>query len=544
MRYSLTIGFYLAAKGVGAMFCSLGNRNSLKRLIRVEIVLIMMGGLCVILIHFFDVIQKYIYLRSHAFQEAVFLNGSLAEIIFFVLSQGVIIAIGIFSGFEIPLLIHIAEREKTGTTNMILGVDYFGSLAGSVLFPLVLLPNLGIFSISFSTAILNGFAGLGLIYLKNVDKKLIPTAVTLLLYVLLVFGFTYTSDIKQFFLKKFYFNYDILNVSDIFRPTSTTVPPIEHWESPYQHIELVSANDSLWAVEFYNIYSKKWVKEPDYPDNKWLFLNGSFQFFSLIDEIYHEYFVHIPIILTRIPQRVCILGGGDGLVARELLKYPQIEEIYQVELDPKVIEIAKFHPVLAKMNKRAFHNPRVKVINQDAFFFIQHNQEKFDAIYIDFPTPNDYNLSILYSMEFYTFINGNLKKDGFAVMDMPGGELFDKDSNFQIYYSTVKTAGFHQVFPISSRLEANNLKALEVLDEDMIEGEIEAVDQQFLFMTNSSLPLNKTYKDLGVELYILNEERFKLAFQPFPDEVIPSYVNSIFKPTIPDFYLFDINFPF
>jgi len=220
------------------------------------------------------------------------------------------------------------------------------------------------------------------------------------------------------------------------------------------------------------------------------------------------------------------LGGGDGLVDRELLKYPEITEIYQVELDPKIIEIAKNHPVLLKMNKGAFHDPRLKIFSQDAFFFLQHNKEKFDAIYIDFPTPNDYNLSILYSQEFYSFVRRNLKENGFAVMDMPSGEFFDEDSNFQIYYSTVKSAGFRQVFPISSILEADNQRALELLDEEYIAEEIDAVDQQFLFMTNSSLPLNRTFKYSGIELHVLNDKRFKLAFPPFPDQVIPSLVTS------------------
>ncbi|MDP2645539.1 MAG: hypothetical protein Q8P24_11415 [Desulfobacterales bacterium] len=544
VRYCLTIGFYLAAKGVGAMLCDVNKRDAVKRLFHVETALIILGGLSVILINFFDVFQKYIYALSPAYSKVILRTGSIAEIIFFILSQGLIIAIGIFSGYEVPLLVHAAENEKKGTTNIILGTDYFGSLAGAVLFPLVLLPTLGIFSISFVTACLNGVAALAIIYFKGVRKKMIPVASTLLLIVLLGFGLGYSGHIKQYYLKKFYFSFDIRNALDIFRVTAADKPPIEHWQSPYQHIELVSAFDTYGATTFYNIYSKKWAKEPDYPKDKWLFLNGSFQFFSMIDEIYHEYFVHVPIIMSQIPRRVCILGGGDGLVARELLKYPQIEEIYQVELDPQVIQIAKYHPVLSKMNKGAFHDPRVKIFIQDAFSFIKENRNKFDAIYIDFPTPRDYNLSILYSREFYTYIRGNLAQDGFAVMDMPSGELFDDGSNFRTYYSTVKAAGFRQALPISSLLEKDNIEANEALGAVYVKGEIDAVDQQFLFMTNSSLPLNKTYKDNGIELYVLNEKRFKLSFRPFPDEVVPSLVNSIFKPTLPDFYIMDINFPF
>ncbi len=200
LRYCLTIGFYLAAKGAGAMLCSTRRRDSARTLFRVEMVLIMVGGLSVILINLFDVIQKYIYSQSPVFQQTVFLDGCIAEIIFFVLSHSVIIAIGILSGFEIPLLIDIAKKEKSGTTNMILGVDYFGSLAGAILFPLVLLPTLGLFSTSFATAILNGLAGLGIIYFKGVSKKVLPTMATALLSALLILGFSRASDIKQFYL--------------------------------------------------------------------------------------------------------------------------------------------------------------------------------------------------------------------------------------------------------------------------------------------------------------------------------------------------------
>ncbi len=638
LRYSLTIGFYLAAMGVGAMLCNTKkNRDPVKSLVKVEIALIIIGGLSVILINVFDVFQKFLYDSSPFFSDIIFMNGSLAEIIFFILSQSVIIAIGIFSGFEVPLLIHLGEKEKSGTTNIVLGVDYFGSLAGSILFPLVLLPGLGIFSIAFFTGILNGIAALIIIVFKQARRSITHIIITVLLIVFLSIGLSNSDDIKQYYLKKFYYYDEVTTLSDVILPTSKDQPDIKAWESPYQHVELVESPDAPSTVEFYNYYSKKWAKDIYYPEDLWFFLNGSFQFFSLVDEIYHEYFVHVPVMMTKIPKRVCILGGGDGLVARELLKYSEVEEIYQVELDPKVIEIAKDPKLqLAYMNRKSFYNDRVKIVIQDAFYFLRHNKNKFDAIYIDFPTPMDYNLSMLYSVEFYTFVRYNLNYDGYAVMDMPDGELKDPNSYFRTYYSTVKSAGFTQVFPISTiispfiayrndsafyknrlvidaitsidndimieslkniynycfneddiirvikgisqygynvvkqlsplrrcyvtvlalqhynrsyldaipELTEADIKALESFSPCDICDEVDAVDQQFLFMSRSNVPVNRMWVKHDIELNLLSKKRFGEVFRSFPNKIDAKLVNSIWKPTIPDFELFNINFPY
>jgi len=545
LRYSLTIGFYLAAMGVGAMMCNIKKRKDpIMSLVKVEIALTIVGGLSVIFVNFFDVIQKYIYSMSELFQEPLFMNGSLPEIIFFLLSQSVIIIIGIFSGFEIPMLIHMAESEKKGTTNMVLGIDYFGSLGGSLLFPLVLLPGMGIFSIAFFVAILNGLAALGIIFSKKIQNKFLPVLVTILLMLILSFGLYNSDNIKQFYLKKFYYYDKITSVSDLFLPNDVMIPDVEYWESPYQHIEIVTSSDYEGVNKFYESYSKKWEKDPTYPKDKWLFLNGEFQFFSLVDEIYHEYIVHIPIMLTQVPEKVCILGGGDGLVVRELLKYPDIKKIYQVELDPKMIELSTTHPLLLRMNEGSLNNPRVKILIRDAFEFMRNSTEKFDAIIIDFPKPNDYNLSILYSAEFYNTVRKRLTPDGFAVADLPDGEWASGLSYFEDYYSTIKSTGFRHVFPIHSLLEADNPKAQKLLEDDLIQSEILEIIQIFMFMTDKKLPAKKKFKDPGFELNVLNKKRFHLAFPNFPRKTSVSMINSIYQPTIPRFEIFNINFPY
>jgi spermidine synthase len=548
-RYCITIGLYLASMGVGAMLCQKRDkRRSISMLIKVEIALTVIGGLSVISINAFDVLQKILYESGAVFDTPLFLKGSLAEIIFFILSHGVIALIGILSGFEIPLLIQISESEKPSTTNKVLGIDYFGSLAGSVIFPLVLLPFIGLFSAAFIVAMLNGIAAMAIVIFKRPSKIAGYAFTTVILIGILITGFFNSDNIKRYYLKKFYFYYETIEERE---QNSQDNHKIESWTSKYQQIDLVTRADPEESVDFFKIHSTKFDKNPDFPPDKWLFLNGMFQFYSLVEEIYHEYFVHVPIQLTHIPKRVAILGGGDGLVAREILKYKQIKDIIQVEIDDKMIDLAKNHPIFKKINGDSFNNPRVTIINENAFIYLRNNMrfpdKKFDAIYIDFPSPSDFNLATLYSEEFYTLVYHNLSSDGFAVADIPNGEPehADSDGYFKIYYASVTNAGFDHVFPIQSKLETDNPQAVKKYDPDMIESQIDDTFQVFLFMGKEDKVLNSSYKDYGIKTHVLNEKRFLLSMEvQYPRIPELSLVNSIYKPNIPTFRLFNIYFPY
>lgn len=317
------------------------------------------------------------------------------------------------------------------------------------------------------------------------------------------------------------------------------------------------------------------VEKNALPDDLWLFLNGKYQFFSLVDEIYHEWFVHVPIICTQVPKHALILGGGDGMVARELLKYKNIESITQIELDSKMIEISKNHPLMLKMNDGSFNNPRLNLIQGDAFSHLKYNNKKYDAIYIDFPNPDDFNLSILYSVEFYTLVRHRLTDIGFAVFDSPGGvdvnEMDENDENdenyFTIYYNTLKTAGYKTIIPFFTILENDNPELVKMRREKMSKlkdeesmyvppnlwehwmDEIGNIEQSFIMITNRKGFINREFRDDAIKLHILNEKRFKLAISKYStinydDMVNPKLANSIFKPTLPFFNLFDIVYPY
>ena len=84
-----------------------------------------------------------------------------------------------------------------------------------------------------------------------------------------------------------------------------------------------------------------------------------------------------------------MLGGGDGLAVREILKYPQVEIITLVDLDPEMTGLFTTHPMLTALNQKSFQNSRVHIINADAFPWVDSNTDSFDFIVIDFPDPTN-----------------------------------------------------------------------------------------------------------------------------------------------------------
>src|SRR6185369_7354792 len=128
-----------------------------------------------------------------------------------------------------------------------------------------------------------------------------------------------------------------------------------------------------------------------------LYLNGNLQFSSRDEYRYHESLVHPGLGALPHARRVLVLGGGDGLAVREILKYPGIESITLVDLDPEMTRLFTTHPLLSSLNAHSFTNPRVHVINADAFPWLDQNQEMFDFIVVDFPDPTNYSLGKLYT---------------------------------------------------------------------------------------------------------------------------------------------------
>jgi spermidine synthase len=360
----------------------------------------------------------------------------------------------------------------------------------------------------------------------------------------------------------------------MFGPTGG-YPGVNRESSPYQKIDVVHDISGFPISDrVISAYSTKFRDEPDHPRNKVLFLNGDRQVMSDYEELYHEAFAHVPILLgAKLPERVLVMGAGDGILIDEILKHDGVREIIHVDLDPKMVEIARTDPVFTAMNRDSLRDPRVRLVLGDAYQYIRGSRDSFDAIYLDFPVPVDYNLSKLYSREFYHFVRERLTPGGFAVLDAPaiaaftdpddeGNQEYDPESTWEQYYHTIRMAGFETIVPFVSTPEIRNPAAIEILRTTMSNAQLKTILGQdagdntmtsalimdflrenvtslqsgFIAMWADDRELRREWRDLGLPLHFLNEERFDLTISrpfPFPAEVDLVKVNSIMRPTFP-----------
>ncbi|MCK5213921.1 MAG: hypothetical protein KAR05_01025 [Candidatus Omnitrophica bacterium] len=578
--YSLTIGLYLGAMGAGAFFWKRIFKHCpvSKALFNIEAGMSLLGALSVIVIYVAHMLYGYMWLRY------CYLGGTA---IFFGIVFLLIAAIGFFTGMEVPVLIVLAKQEsdERGNIHRVLGADYFGCLLGGIFFPLVLLPHLGLLRTAFVVALINCLVAFHILCLEGRKGSLrgqallLPAAVT----VLIISGMVGHQSLEQYFLKKYYYyKHSAVNGFELFLPTKN-LPDIERKTSRYHNIDMVkikSYNDPFTGLLIPAYSRKRWRPDDIKARRHVMYLNGDFQFWTDFEEIYHEYFTHVPIIINkRVPGRVLILGGGDGMLARELLKYEEVKSIDLVDIDRQMITLAKTHPVVSTINRHAFDDPRVKIQVGDAYQFIRREKERYDAIYIDFPNPKDYDLSKLYSVEFYHGVQRHLNENGFAVMDAPGLGAYPRDKQkdflgsrqyrlWQVFLATLKAAGFKTVAPYVSNLERDNKWARNVLykrlqditrlsvfetdiegrkkmnriyDKDemvrkIIEGYVGDQRKGFIFLKSGEEDLDYSYWDRDISHYVLNKERFLLAFDvPYKDEDADAgKVNSVMRPTLPE----------
>ena len=115
-------------------------------------------------------------------------------------------------------------------------------------------------------------------------------------------------------------------------------------------------------------------------------------------------------------RRALVLGGGDGLAVRELLKYPGLASITLVDLDPEMTRLFKTHPLLRGLNQDALNSPKLRIVNADAFPWLQSSRDLYDVAFVDFPDPNNYSLGKLYSSAFYRLLSRSLTEGGLAVV--------------------------------------------------------------------------------------------------------------------------------
>ncbi len=443
-QFSLIIGIYLFAMGVGSYLSRYIEKNIPEKFIDIEIAVAILGGFSAPLLFF-----------------------AFAKLSFFaIVLYGVVFGIGMLVGLEIPLLMRILKDKLDfkDLVGRVLAFDYIGALVASLLFPLFLVPKLGLNRTSLLFGMLNAAVGIWGTWLleplikKNINFLRIKGFVV---FILLLIAFIKADTLTTL-------AEDALFVDNIIHAKS----------SAYQRIVVTKGKTG---------YS--------------LFLNGNLQFNSFDEYRYHEALVHPAFAAYDTePKRVLVLGGGDGLALREILKYRSVESVTLVDLDPAMTELSRNLPQLAELNNRAFDDPRVSVVNADAFVWLENTPtEPFDIAIVDFPDPNNFALGKLYTTRFYNLLKTKLKPDS-AIVIQCTSPLIARNS-FWCIIKTLETAGF-TVKPFQATVPSFGVwgYALAKLEP---------------FDAPKNLPAN-------IDLKFLNEHSFASMFEFPSDTAMPS----------------------
>jgi len=383
-QFSLIIGIYLFAMGVGSWLSRFFDTGLARRFIEVELGIAILGGF-----------------------SAPLLFLSFARIsYFYVVLYFVVFAIGVLVGLELPLLMRILKDNLNfkDLVSRVLAFDYIGALVASLLFPVLLVPRLGLVRTSLLFGMLNAAVGLWGTWLM---RPLIKGSVmgmrgrAIAVMVLLIIGVIKANTLTTLAEEQLF-------ADDVIYAKTT----------PYQRIVITRGRAGFQ-----------------------LFLNGNLQFSSTDEYRYHEALVHPAMAVAGQPRQVLVLGGGDGLALREILRHPEVEQVTLVDLDADMTLLSKRFLPLADLNRHSFDDPRVKVINRDAMIWLEEATDLFDAAIVDFPDPNTFALGKLYTTRFYRLLKARLTPTA-AVTIQCTSPLFARASYWCIV-RTIEAAGFH-----------------------------------------------------------------------------------------------------
>lgn len=381
-QFSIIIGVYLSAMGIGSYLSRFIARNLIAVFIEIELLIGLIGGCSAALL--FGLFEIAVYFRP--------------------LLYSLITVTGVLVGLEIPLIMRILKNrfEFKDLVSKIFTFDYVGALFASLLFPLVLVPHLGLIRSSFIFGIVNVLVALWTLHLFRKEAAWPGWLITAgaLVLTILTAGAIYSGSILHFT--------ETLSYRGNIIYARTT---------PYQRIVLTHDEGSLQ-----------------------LFLNGNLQFNARDEYRYHEALIHPGLQAVNRPEDILVLGGGDGLAAREILKYESVRSITLVDLDPDMTRLFRSNEMLLALNKGALNSPKVNIINADAFVWIKENRRSFDFIAVDFPDPSNFSLGKLYTTTFYKRLAASLKDDGILVVQSTSPFVARK--SFWCVDATLKASGF------------------------------------------------------------------------------------------------------
>lgn len=376
-QFSFVIGIFLTAMGVGA-WMSRFVKHAVPGFVWAQLMLGIVGGFLAPFVYF-----HYAFIGS--------VSGPL---------YGGLILIGILSGMEIPLIARILRglgEDKFHFEN-VLSLDYIGALVASVSFPLLVIPHLGLVSAGLVFGALNlGVAGLSLWIFKK-DCSIIQ-------WTIWTFAATATA-MALFFSETIVQTADAQLYEDDIILSETTA---------YQQITITKFRDRVR-----------------------LFLNHSIQFDSLDEYRYHEMLVHPAVGLAPHAKSVLILGGGDGMAVREVLRHQNVTSVTLVDLDERVTTLFRDHSELAVLNDFALRDDKLTIVNQDAWQFALQSNATYDVIILDLPDPKTTALSKLYSKEFYAALVERLSANGILVTQA-GSPVFARKAFWSIQQTLSET---------------------------------------------------------------------------------------------------------
>lgn len=367
LQFSTVIGCYLFAMGVGAWLSQFFDRQLPAHFLRIELLVALAGGL----------------LPAALFLANAYIPGSFRWVLY-----GLVATVGILVGLEIPLVMRILKRNVAfkDVVSQVLTFDYLGALAVSVAFPLILVPQLGLIRTGLLFGLLNAGVAVWALWLFRFELRqfkahALACGVTLVVLAAAFLGANHITTLAE---DKFYQDRIVFTAA-----------------SPYQRI--VVTQGKLGHR---------------------LFLNGNLQFAERDEYRYHEALVHpaMAAFSSQVgqasagPKRVAVLGGGDGMAVREILKYPSVESVTLVELDPAMTRLFSEQPTLVKLNGSALTSPKVKIVNTDAFAWLDSGTDMFDVIIVDFPDPTNFSIGKLYTNSFYALLDKRLSASGYAVV--------------------------------------------------------------------------------------------------------------------------------
>jgi len=461
-QFSITIGLYMAAMGVGSYLSRLFDHKLLWRFIETEILLGFVGGISVPLLY------------------VAFIHTGFAG--FNSIMIGLILLIGLLTGLEVPFLTQLMKEYYPLGVNLsnVLSLDYLGALIATLLFPFFLLPWFGVFVSSVVFGSINIF--LAFINLWHFGPQIpalrkrvywVASGAVFFLFVCLLGGSNYLLT---------EWNDRLYKDRIIFVKTT-----------PYQTLVLTQGGGDLR-----------------------LYIDRVIQFSSVDEYRYHESLVHPAMSLAPYRKQVLILGGGEGLAAREALKYPDVEGITIVDIDPEVFRIARETPQLRELNGGSLDHPKVTLAPKDAFVFLQNTAQLFDLIIADLPDPSNDGLSRLYSSEFFKLIRSRLTPNG--VFATQATSPFHTRDAFWCIEASIRAGGFAHTLPYHAYVPSFG---------------------DWGFIAAANFPLEARQASIAVPSKFLNPATLPKMFLFEPDLLAVDSLrpNSLDRPALLEYYL-------